>query len=181
MKKKPAKKNNAALDGNDDLAFRLGFYIHDTSRLRKLLYDAQFKPTGVTRAQASVLSCLWSQDEITQSELAKKLDLGKVALGSLIDRLEHAGMVERRGDSADRRAKLIVVTDAGRAALAQLRELAGATNDVVLAGLSERDVEITARTLKRMKSNVIAALDADAEADMNAKPAPKKRRRRANN
>lgn len=162
MKKKSSKQRSAGIDGYDDLAFRLGFYIHDTSRVRKLLYDAHFKPAGVTRAQASVLSCLWSQDEITQSELAKKLDLGKVALGSLIDRLENAGMVERRGDTHDRRAKLIVVTAAGRAALAQLRDLAATTNDIVLAGLSARDIEITARTLKRMKANVIEALDADA-------------------
>lgn len=162
MAKKSAKNTHPGIDGSDDLAFRLGFYIHDTSRLRKLLFDAQFKPAGVTRAQASVLSCLWSQDEITQSELAKKLDLGKVALGSLIDRLEAAGMVERRGDVADRRAKLIVVTAAGRTALAQLRELAGATNDIVLAGLSARDIEVTARTLKRMKANVIGALGVEA-------------------
>lgn len=178
MAKKSVKKSNPGIDGSDDLAFRLGFYIHDTSRLRKLLFDAEFKPAGVTRAQASVLSCLWSQDEITQSELAKKLDLGKVALGSLIDRLEAAGMVERRGDAADRRAKLIVVTAAGRAALAELRELAGATNDIVLAGLSARDIEVTARTLKRMKANVIAALGAAASGVPAASPGPTKRRAR---
>lgn len=178
MKKKSAKKQPDGIDGSDDLAFRLGFYIHDTSRLRKLLFDAHFKPTGVTRAQASVLSCLWAQDEITQSELAKKLDLGKVALGSLIDRLEAAGMVERRGDAADRRAKLIVVTAAGRAALSQLRELASTTNDIVLAGLSARDIEITARTLKRMKANVIDALGADAAADPASNAGPAKRQAR---
>ena len=71
MSKKSAQQQPAGIDGSDDLAFRLGFYIHDTSRLRKLLFDAHFKPAGVTRAQASVLSCLWSQDEITQSELAR--------------------------------------------------------------------------------------------------------------
>ncbi len=176
MSKKSAQQQPAGIDGSDDLAFRLGFYIHDTSRLRKLLFDAHFKPAGVTRAQASVLSCLWSQDEITQSELAKKLDIGKVALGSLIDRLENAGMVERRGDASDRRAKRIVVTAAGRAALAQLRELAGATNEIVLAGLSARDLEITARTLKRMKANVIEALGVDAAGDP-ASPSPATKRK----
>lgn len=178
MAKKTAKKTNPGIDGSDDLAFRLGFYIHDTSRLRKLLFDAQFKPAGVTRAQASVLSCLWAQDEITQSELAKKLDLGKVALGSLIDRLEAAGMVERHGAAVDRRAKLIVVTAAGREALAQLRELAGATNDIVLDGLSARDIEITARTLQRMKANVIEALGAEAAGVPAASPGATRRRTR---
>jgi hypothetical protein len=73
---------------DDDVAMRLGFYIHDTSRLRKLVYDAVFRPAEVTRAQASVLSYLWEQDSLTQLELAARLDLGKVALGALIDKLE---------------------------------------------------------------------------------------------
>ena len=85
-------------------------------------------------------------------------------------------MVERRGDASDRRAKRIVVTAAGRAALAQLRELAGATNEIVLAGLSARDLEITARTLKRMKANVIEALGVDAAGEP-ASPSPATKRK----
>ena len=113
----------------------------------------------MTRAQAWVLSYLWTQDELTQSELAQRLDLGKVALGSLIDKLEAAGMVERRADPSDRRAKRIALTARGRETLVRLRELGAAANEDVLAGISARDIEITARTLKRMKANLIATLD----------------------
>jgi DNA-binding MarR family transcriptional regulator len=40
------------------------------------------------------------------------------SMGELVTHLERGGYVERRVDSADRRARLVVVTDAGRAALA---------------------------------------------------------------
>lgn len=140
-----------------------------------MFFDAHFKAVGVTRAQASVRPCLWEQDEITQS----KLDLGKVALGSLINRPGNAGMVERRDDASDRRAKRSVVTAAGRAALAQLRELAGVTIDIVLAGLSASDIEITARTLKRMKANLIETLGAEATGVPSASAGTAKRRTRA--
>lgn len=153
-----ARKGADKADAAQDAAFRLGFYIHDASRLRKLVYDAAFRPTGVTRAQAWVLSYLWTQDELTQSELAQRLDLGKVALGSLVDKLEAAGMVERRADPDDRRAKRIALTARGRETLVRLRELGAAANEDVLAGISARDIEITARTLKRMKANLIATL-----------------------
>ena len=43
--------------------------------------------------------------------------------------------------------------------LVRLRELGAAANEDVLAGISARDIEITARTLKRMKANLIATLD----------------------
>jgi len=160
-----SRKGPGTTSTDQDAAFRLGFYIHDTSRLRKLVYDAAFRPTGVTRAQAWVLSYLWTQDELTQSELAQRLDLGKVALGSLVDKLEAAGMVERRADPDDRRAKRIALTARGREALARLRELGAAANQDVLAGISARDIEITARTLKRMKANLIATLEGVDRAD----------------
>lgn len=163
MKKRSSRQKNPPIDGASDLAFTLGFYIHDTSRLRKLLFDDAFKPTGVTRSQASVLSCLWANDAITQSTLAKKLDLGKVALGSLIDRLESSGMIERHNDDGDRRAKIITLTSKGRSTLKRLRNLASETNDIVLAGLSEKELAITTKTLKKMKSNVMAALSLDDE------------------
>jgi MarR family transcriptional regulator for hemolysin len=63
---------------DEDWAIRLGFYIHDTSRLRRVIYDAALKPAGVTRSQAWVLAYLSRADGMAQSELAAPLDLGKV-------------------------------------------------------------------------------------------------------
>ncbi len=148
---------------NDDAEFRLGFYIHDTSRLRKLVYDSAFRPAGVTRAQAAVLSYLWREDGMSQSELADRLDLGKVALGSLIDKLEAAGMVERIADAADRRTKRITLTARGRRTFDTLRELGREANEQVLAGLSARDIATTTRTLKRMKANLLGILGGDED------------------
>ncbi len=162
-----AKNNGKTVDPtgqrDDDWAIRLGFYIHDASRLRKLVYDKAFQPAGVTRSQAWVLSYLWDNDGLTQSALAERLDLGKVALGSTIDKLEAAGMVERRADSEDRRAKRVLLTTRGRNTLERLRELGADANESVLAGISERDIAITAKTLKRMKSNLLATLNGSAE------------------
>ncbi|MEQ8231644.1 MAG: MarR family transcriptional regulator [Gammaproteobacteria bacterium] len=160
-----ARKQAGRPAAEDDAAIRLGFYLHDASRLRKLVYDAAFRPAGVTRAQAWVLSYLWTQDGLTQSELAQRLDLGKVALGSLVDKLEAAGMVKRRADASDRRAKRVLLTARGRATLTRLRELGTEANESVLAGISARDVAVTTRTLKRMKTNLVALLGGAASAD----------------
>lgn len=143
---------------DEDAAIRLGFYIHDTSRLRKLVYDAAFRPAGVTRAQAAVLSYLVSDDGMSQSELADRLDIGKVALGSLVDKLEAAGMVERQADDSDRRAKRVRLTKKGRRTLDALRELGAEANEQVLAGLSQRDIATTTRVLRHMKQNLLAIL-----------------------
>jgi hypothetical protein len=72
---------------------RLGFLIHDVSRLRRSAFDRCLKPLNVTRSQWWVLACLSREDGMTQSQLAEELDLGKVAVGGLIDRLEKAGLL----------------------------------------------------------------------------------------
>src|SRR5271170_539745 len=89
---------------------RLGFLVHDVSRLRRSIVDRVLKPLGVTRSQWWVLAFLSRADGMSQVALAEELDLGKVALGGLIDRLEKTGLVSRRPDDDDRRVKRVFLT-----------------------------------------------------------------------
>src|SRR5260221_4420537 len=93
-----------------DWKLRLGFLVHDVSRLRRKAVDRVLKPLGVTRSQWWVLAFLSRRDGMPQVALAAELDLGKVALGGLIDRLEGTGLVERRPDRIDRRLKRVFLT-----------------------------------------------------------------------
>ncbi len=143
-------------EGSDeDWAIRLGFYIHDASRLRRIVYDTALKPLGVTRSQAWVIAYLSRKDGMPQSDLANQLDLGKVALGGLVDRLEVTGLVERRADAADRRVKRIFLTPEGRKVVARMRKLAAATNAEILQGVNTRDVKATAQALRLIKANLL--------------------------
>ena len=153
-------KSNIATDRADDTSeedwgIRLGFSIHDTSRLRRIIYNQALKPAGVTRSQAWVLAYLSRQDGMAQSELAAELDLGKVALGGLVDRLEAAGMVERRGDARDRRMKRIFLTAVGRKVIKKMREISAVTNTRILEGVDPAEVRATVRTLQRIKANLL--------------------------
>src|SRR5664279_2238688 len=67
---------------------RLGFLMHDVSRLRRNVFDDFMKPMEMTRSQWWILAYLSRQDGMIQSDLANVLDIGKAALGGLIDRLE---------------------------------------------------------------------------------------------
>ena len=91
---------------------RLGFLVHDVSRLRRRVVDRALKPLGVTRSQWWVLAFLSRSDGMSQVALADELDLGKVALGQLIDRLEKTGFVSRRADEEDRRVKRVYLDQA---------------------------------------------------------------------
>ncbi|MGE0487081.1 MAG: MarR family winged helix-turn-helix transcriptional regulator [Gammaproteobacteria bacterium] len=150
---------------DEDWAIRLGFYVHDASRLRRIIFDAALKPAGVTRSQAWVLAYLSRADGMAQSDLAGQLDLGKVALGGLIDRLENAGLVERRLDREDRRVKRIFLTAAGRRVVNKMRNISGPTNAQILAGIDPAGVRTTARTLRALKDNMLRMVNGVAEDD----------------
>lgn len=136
--------------------FRLGYLIHDVSRMRRTLFDQHMKPEGITRSQWWVLANLSRQrgNGIMSSELAKLLDVGKVTLGGLIDRLETAGYVYRRADKVDRRAKKIFITETGYALIDRMRVITERLNEQICAGLTEAEVHTTELNLIRLKDNL---------------------------
>jgi DNA-binding MarR family transcriptional regulator len=141
--------------------FRIGFLVHDVSRLRQILFDQAMKPHGVTRAQWWTLAQLSraGDDGMAQAELARHLGLGKVAVGSMIDRLEGGGLVERRVDAADRRINRIHVTPRGHAMLDRMVAVGRRLNGVILAGLPAADLAVADQVLTRLRRNLRAALE----------------------
>jgi MarR family transcriptional regulator, transcriptional regulator for hemolysin len=148
-----------------DREVRFAFLIHDVSRLRRVMFDRIVRGLGTSRSQWWVLAFLSRDDGSPQTNLADELDVGKVALGGLIDRLEEAGMVQRRPDPIDRRVKRVFLTKEGRKLVSQNKELDKSVNETTLQGVSEADFEITMRTLDKMKANLLAAMGGTASSD----------------
>lgn len=74
-----------------------------------------------------------------QQALAAHLGVDRTVMTYLVDDLEAAGLVERRPDPVDRRARLIAVTDAGVARLCEVRQALDSAERHVLAPLAEPD------------------------------------------
>lgn len=138
--------------------FRPGFLIHDVSRLRRTVFDQRMKPLGITRSQWWVLSNLSRHEGegLMQIELARLLDVGKVTVGGLIDRLEESGFVTRVPDKIDRRSKRVLVSRKGKALVEKMRAIATDVNAEIMSGISAEDQTLLADILTRMKRNLIA-------------------------
>jgi DNA-binding MarR family transcriptional regulator len=138
-----------------DWELRLGFLIHDVSRLRRSAFDRCLKHLNVTRSQWWVLAYLSREDGMTQSQLAEELDLGKVAVGGLIDRLEKAGLLRRVADSSDRRVNRVFLEPKSKPLIARMRKVSHRFNAQILDGLADERLEKTATTLDAMKRNLL--------------------------
>ena len=143
-----------------DWELRLGFLIHDVSRLRRSAFDRCLKPLNVTRSQWWVLAYLSREDGMTQSQLAEELDLGKVAVGGLIDRLEKGGLLRREADAADRRVNRVFLEPKSKQLIAKMRKVSHRMNEQILSGLPDSSLESTAVTLDAMKRNLLTYLQA---------------------
>lgn len=134
---------------------RFGFLIHDVSRLRRIVVDRALKPLGLTRSQWWVLAFLSRRDGMTQTALAADLDLTKVAIGGLVDRMEAAGLVERRADERDARARRVFLTRAGQRLISKIRENVDVVEADILSTVSEPELDQAAAVLLKLKSRLL--------------------------
>ncbi|WP_298196324.1 MarR family winged helix-turn-helix transcriptional regulator [Novosphingobium sp.] len=130
------------------------FLATDVARLFRKRFDTAARAFGVTGPQWRVLGNLKRRPGATQATLAADLDVEAITTGRMIDRLQKAGLVERRPDPADRRAWLLYLTPAGDELLQRLRGTVDEVMGEVLGGFAEGDVDQLIGLLTRLHGNM---------------------------
>jgi DNA-binding MarR family transcriptional regulator len=98
-----------------------------------------------------------------QHALASDLDLTKVAIGGLLDRLESGGFVERRADATDGRARRVFLTRAGARLVTTIRAGVQRVEVEILARIPEKDLEQAAETLLTLKQTLLEKIESAGE------------------
>jgi DNA-binding MarR family transcriptional regulator len=107
-----------------------------------------------------VLAAAARDEHGSQLALAQHLGVDRTVMTYLLDSLAEAGLIERRPDPADRRARRIVATTRGRALLDGLGERLCAAEDQVLAGLdNDADRQAFRALLQRLAMHAATAMD----------------------
>lgn len=128
--------------------------IADSSRLMRRGFDARARAIGVTRPQWQVLTTLTRHEGVNQGKLAEYLDVEPITVCRMVDRLQEAGLVERRADVADRRSWNLFLTPRAHDLLAQLRPLAEVMIEEALDGIDAAERETLHRLLERLRANL---------------------------
>lgn len=134
----------------------LGFLLNDIARLMRKRFDVRARRIGVTRAQWHTLSILKRNEGCNQGMLADLLEVEPITVGRMIDRLEDAGLVERRRDPADRRVWRIHLTEKAQPVLIELRAIADTMIDEVMDGVDPDDRIRMHAALKALRTNLLA-------------------------
>lgn len=128
-------------------------YLAVHHRMFRAVND-EMSASGLSMARTKMLRRLHEQGPTRQSVLAADFDLSPRSITDIVDGLERLGLAERRPDPADRRAKLVAITDAGQSAL----DVANVTRERLLTqifgGLTEADRATLFRLLGRLDEAV---------------------------
>jgi MarR family transcriptional regulator for hemolysin len=132
----------------------MAFLISDVARLMRTCVDQHAAKIGMTRAQWAVLVRLERAEGLKQAELADMLDLQPITLTRLVDRLCDNGLIERRSDPKDRRAKRLFLTAAAKPLLERLHALGEAVMTGVLDGVDDKSLHAMLDQLGLVKDNL---------------------------
>jgi DNA-binding MarR family transcriptional regulator len=122
-------------------------YQRFVEELREALADADVDALG--RSDGYVFRAL-ADRPCTVSDLAGRLGISKQGAAQIVDDMQGRGLVVRRTDPDDRRARLVSLTDEGNRALAKAREFHRAFEQRLVAELGPGPVEGLVTTLEHV-------------------------------
>ncbi len=142
----------------DDLAIRVWFRLLRLESRLGAAVSERLREIGLSVLQCDVLTTLTEEEGISQQALAKRLYVTKGNISGLLDRLESAGLVERRSTAADRRQYEIHLTAPGRAAALNAIAIQHALIRATFGRVPEGELETFERMLVRLR-DIFRALE----------------------
>jgi MarR family transcriptional regulator, transcriptional regulator for hemolysin len=142
---------------------KINFLVRDVARMYRTLFDQKVKELGITRAQWSALAALsrHEREGTIQSDLARELEVGKVTIGGLIDRLEANGIVTRRSDATDRRIRRVFITQKGYDVIELMQSIGHDLSDLIMQDIAIDKIHLAEEVLHDMKANLREALKSE--------------------
>ena len=140
----------------------LGFLMADNARLLRRAFDTRVRTIGITRPQWRVLVVLKREEGINQGELAERLEVEAITIGRMVDRLQDAGLIERRAAPNDRRAWRLFLTPRSRTLIEELRPVSDRMIEDTLEGFTPAERETFVTYLERVRANLLRQTEQEA-------------------
>ena len=140
----------------------VAFLATDVGRLFRKRFNIVARQLGVTGAQWRMLAAIRRTPGINQGAIANWLEVEAITAGRMIDRLEKAGLVERRADPCDRRTWRLFLTAQADCQMDHLKDFADVVFEEALIGFSEQEHATLLALLDRVRANLSEFIPEDA-------------------
>lgn len=134
-----------------------GFLMAKIRQVAGRIFERMLKDCNIeiNSAQGRIMFALWQEDGVSINELAKKTQLKKSTLTSMLDRLEKMGYVRRQRSKKDRRKVLIVRTIKDKNLESEYVKLSQEHTRLFYHGFSEDEIDRFEEDLKRILNNLM--------------------------
>lgn len=142
----------------------LGFVLIDVARMLRSAFERRIASAGLglTPGEARTLVRIASLEGSRQFDIAQRMGIEPMTLSTYLDRLQSLGLIERRPDPADRRAKLIFTTPVASALITGIRTEQLDLMQQVTSGIGADELAQIHGRLKLLRANLSALEEDDA-------------------
>ena len=133
-----------------ELWSRPGYLVRRLHQIHVGLFAEECGNEDITPVQFGMLSTLENGEEMDQLTLSTAVGVDRVSGADVIRRLERRGLFERNPSGQDKRAKLIKITDAGRAYANHIRPMMAKAQTKLVDPLTPEEREEFLRLIKKL-------------------------------
>jgi DNA-binding MarR family transcriptional regulator len=132
----------------------LGFQLLQVLKAHRSRAEAALNKLGIYIGQDMLLLQLWIEEGMPQSQLAACMGVEPPTATKMLQRMEHAGLIERRPDPEDARISRVYLTERGRALEQPVLEVWKQLEAQTVANLSPTEQALLHRLLMQVSTNL---------------------------
>lgn len=139
--------------------------IQRASRTLRVLFLRlmESRASGVTPEMWLVLSRLYARDGQYQTQIADGTFRDRPNTSRILAGLESRGYVRKERDGEDMRRVRIFLTETGKQFVQDIAPIAASTRDTLYEGLTDEELRVLRRVLRRIERNALGVMDTEVE------------------
>jgi len=150
------------MDDRDRLR-NFGFLLKEVSRHFVTRFEMHARAISLTLNLCKVLIRLENNEGVSQARLAELAEVDAMTMVRLLDRMEAEGLLERRPDPQDRRARCLYLTPKAKSVVVEIWRLGDLTRAEVFEGIDKAERQAFMGVLERMNDNLTRLVASDHE------------------
>ena len=132
----------------------IGFQLLQIHKAHRQLAEESLNKLGVHTGQEMILFQLWIEEGIPQSQLAACMEVEPPTATKMLQRMERAGLIERKPDPEDARVSRVYLTERGRALEQPVLDVWRQLEARTVSGLSLTEQTLLRRLLLQVSTNL---------------------------
>ena len=137
-----------------DFQSSIGYWICMTSHLYDRALNLELTPQGVTRCQCQILGWLALEGELSQVELANRMNVEPPTLVPVLDRMERDGLLAREACASDRRRNIVTAKPKAQIVWKKIVASSERVRAKAVAGLTPEQTATLKELLQMVQENL---------------------------